>query len=62
MCICSFIYTLRIIKKETAFLLDITHEKNDLSIIFLWVMERVSSNEANATNPTNFNQLLKILW
>ena len=32
------------------------------ALFFLWEMERVSSNEANVTNPTSFYQSFQILW
>ena len=53
----SRLCTLRTIKKVTAVLKDISGEKYDLSIFFLFEMERVSSNEANVTNPMSFHQL-----
>ena len=48
---------LRTIKKVTAVLNDISGEKINLSILFLLEMEKVSSNEANVTNPMSFPQL-----
>jgi len=53
----DFPNTLRTIKKVTAVLKDISGEKNDLLILFLLEMERVSSNEVNVTNPMSFHQL-----